>query len=489
MFHGLRDIVPSQVQAAGFAPPLTSLQNAGRNGQPSLDAVANALWLARDELTARDLSRRLTQLSGRPVLVVDLAAMPHAPTTRTTGNHSEAPFTRDQLVERARYLAREARETLPEALPVWQKWKWLAVSAKICAPNVDELTVKGGPDAEVAAAKHLPSRLAGESWNKAAVIFAPDRRWTVQQEWANMTGLGGRLERHPTGEGVRTYASGHETAHVLQLRQGFDQTNASTAQQNLAKWIIEYDADKMEVDGLRQLGLRLKQQARREGLQGEALAENRQQRQELLENAAGIKHMRAINGFLYSTPQYWVALALDNRRELGLLPEPRDRDDKAAVQAYAVSTQQAAEKSFLAGYELRWRVAAQLEGKPLKDDSATLQAKIKDWRDNPGPAQSGTARWELNYWFSDIFSRDKNARSPDEPKKNFYWGAVNDVTQAIPALRQVMASGAITDPQTRRNGQLVLQAAEFFVPSLKLVSPERPEPTERTNFSSPKHTA
>lgn len=467
MFHGLRDIVPTQTQAAGFAPPLTSPQYTGRNGQPSLDAVATALWLARDELTARDLSRSLTQLSGRPVLVVDLAAMPHAPTTRTTGNHSEEPFTRDQLAERARYLAREARETLPEAKSIWQKWKWLAVSAKICAPNVDELTVKGGPEAEVAAAKQLPSRLTGESWNKAAVIFAPDRRWTEQQEWANITGLGGRLERYPAGSSVRTYLSGHETAHVLQRRQGLDQNSASAAQQNLAKWLIEYDADKMEVNGLRQLGLRLKQQSQREGLQGTALEENRQQRQELMENAVGIKHMRAINGFLYSTPRYWVALALDNPRQLGLLPEPRDRDDKPTVQAYAQSVQQAADKSFLSGYELRWRVAAQLEGKPLTEDSAALQAKIKDWRDNPGPAQSGTARWELNYWFSDIFSRDKKAKSPDEPKNNFYWGAANDVTQAIPALRQVIASGAITDPLTRRNGELVLQAAEFFVPSLK----------------------
>ncbi len=475
MFHGLRDIVPPQAQAAGFAPPLTSLQNAGRNGQPSLDAVATALWLARDELTARDLSRTLTQLSGRPVLVVDLAAMPHAPTTRSTGNHTEANFTRDQLGERARYLAREARETLPEAQPLWQKWKWRSVSAKICAPNVDELTVKGGPAADIAAALQLPSRLVGDAWDKAAVIFAPDRRWTVQQEWANITGLGGRLERHPVGDSVRTYLSGHETAHVLQRRQGLDQTNASAAQQNLAKWVIEYDADKMEVDGLRQLGRRLKQQSVREGLQGEALAENRQQRQELLENAMGIKHMRAINGFLYATPQYWVALALDNPKQLGLQSEPRNCDDKAAVQDYTHSVKKAAEKSFLAGYELRWRVAAQLEGRPLTEDSATLQAKIKDWRDNPGPAQPNTARWELNYWFSDILSRDKNAKSPDEPKKNFYWGAANDVTQAIPALRQVMAGGAITDPLTRRNGELVLQAAEFFVPSLKVApSPAQP---------------
>lgn len=476
MFHGLRDIVPSQAQATGFAPPLTSLQNTGRNSQPSLDAVATALWLARDELTSRDLSRSLTQLAGRPVLVVDLAAMPHAPTTRTTGNHTEAPFTREQLAERARYLAREARETLPEAQPVWQKWKWLAVSAKICAPNVDELTVKGGATAEVEAAKRLPSRLSGEGWDKAAVIFAPDRRWTTQQEWANITGLGGRLERYPAGEAVRTYQSGHETAHVLQRRQGLDQTSASAAQQNIAKWLIEYDADKMEVDGLRQLGGRLKRQVQQQNLSGEALAENRQQRQELLENAVGIKHMRAINGFLYATPRYWVALALDNPRALGLLPEPRDRDDKGAMHAYAVSTQQAAEKSFLSGYELRWRVAAQLEGKPLTENSAILQAKIKDWRDNPGPAQPNTARWELNYWFSDIFSRDKNSQSPDEPKKNFYWGAANDVTQAIPALRQVLADGAITDPLTRRNGALVLQAAEFFVPSLKTAAPSPARP-------------
>ena len=136
---------------------------------------------------------------------------------------------------------------------------------------------------------------------------------------------------------MRTYLSGHETAHVLQRRQGLDQNSASAAQQNLAKWVIEYDADKMEVNGLRQLGLRLKQQAQREDLQGTAREENRQQRQELMENAVGIKHMRAINGFLYSTPRYWVALALDNPRQLGLLPEPRDRDDKPTVQAYAQS--------------------------------------------------------------------------------------------------------------------------------------------------------
>lgn len=175
-------------------------------------------------------------------------------------------------------------------------------------------------------------------------------------------------------------------------------------------------------------------------------------------------------------PRYWVALALDNPARYGLdRVTPPDPDDKKAMQRVHINMVRAADKAFLAGYELRWRVAAQLEGKPLTEDSATLQAKIKDWRQNPGPSSDPQShRWELNYWFSDIFSRSRQAKTPDEPKRNFYWSEVNDVRQAIPALQQVLASGAITDPATQRLGSLVVQAAHYFRPSLATNAPQRP---------------
>jgi hypothetical protein len=464
MFHAAHDTLPHQTQPARFAPSFTTPPLKPADAQTAIIS----LWTQRDVLTQQQFSRALSEIVQRPVLVVDLGAMPHAPTVRNTNNHTETEFTAEQIKDRAHYLARQAQSILPEARDIWKKWKWREVSATICAPNIDELLVKGETAADVKNNTNLPTRLVGECWDKAAVIFAPDRRWSVKQEWQNMTGLGNRLEYHPPGTGVRVYTGGHETAHVEQLRIGFDSAIKDSNKAETVKWLIERDADLLPIKEMRHLGLNLKKQAQAENLTGAALAYNSAERREMVETAQAVKHMRAISGFLVSTPRYWSALALDNPRQLGLLSEPQDKKDGAAMQTFQQAALDAAEKSKLVGYELRWRVAAQLEGKPLQDNSATLQAKIKDWQDNPGPsADKHSHRYELNYWFSDIVSRDKNAKSSDEPKKSFYWSTVNDVQQAIPALKQVLASGAVTDPLTQRNGELVVRAAHYFAPSLQ----------------------
>ncbi|MBP7254050.1 MAG: hypothetical protein KBA75_11280, partial [Alphaproteobacteria bacterium] len=355
--------------------------------------VIDALWQRYGIMPMRTFSRRLSRLVGRTVLVVDLAATPHAPTVRSTGNHAETSFTEEQLAERARFLQEQAKATFPEKADVWDKWQWKE-SAKVCAPNIDELLVKGGPPEVVAQAHKLPARLAGDCWDKAAIIFSPDPRWTPHQDWALLTGMGGLLERSPPGTLVQDYSRKHEFAHLLQRRRGFDKAGENWRNQR-KRWVLEYDADNLFLKEARHKNKLLQRKAREGKLTGAALADNRTQRRALIENARGVKHMRVVSGFLYTMPRYWIGLAQDNPAALGLTRLSAPPGDNKAAQQLHRTAERAAEKSSVVGYELRWRVAAQLEGKPLQEDSATLQAKIRVWRSHPeATADKSSHRWE-----------------------------------------------------------------------------------------------
>lgn len=465
MLHEAPGNLPNGTHSSGFMPPRLAQAAASLTIPAPRDPspVIDALWQRYGKMPMRTFSRRLSRLVGRTVLVVDLAAEPHAPTVRSTGNHAETQFTEAQLTERVRFLQEQAKATFPDKTEIWEKWQWQK-SAMVCAPNIDELVVKGGPPEVIAQAQKLPARLAGECWDKAAVIFAPDRRWTPEQDWALLTGMGGLLERSPPGNLVQIYSSDHETAHFLQRRLNFDKAGESWPNQR-KRWVLEYDADNLFLKEARRKSKQLQRQARNGNLSAAALANNRTQRRALIENAQAVKHMRVISGFLYTMPRYWIGLAQDNPVIFGLKRLTAAPGDSKAAQQLHRAAERAAEKASVVGYELRWRVAAQLEGKPLQDDSATLQAKIRDWRSHPGPSkEKGSHRWELNRLFTEIYTNGKN----------FHWGSLNDVRQAIPAVRAVLASGAITDPLTRRNGELVVQAAEYFRPSLKTEPPLRP---------------
>ncbi len=466
MLHEASGQLPNGTHSSGFMPrPLAQAAAALTLPQPrDPSPVIDALWQRYGKMPMQTFSRRLSKLVGRTVLIVDLADEPHAPTVRSTGNHAETPFTEAQLAERVRFLQDQAKTTFPDKTDIWDKWQWKE-SAKVCAPNIDELLVKGGAPEVVAQAQKLPARLAGDCWDKAAIIFSPDPRWTPQQDWALLTGMGGLLERSPPGTLVQDYSRKHEFAHLLQRRRNFDKAGESWRNQR-KRWVLEYDADNLFLKEARRKNKLLQRKAKDAKLTGAALTDNRAQRQTLIENAQAVKHMRVISGFLYTMPRYWIGLAQDNATALGLsrLSAPPG-DDKAAQQLHRAA-ERAAEKSSVVGYELRWRVAAQLEGKPLQEDSATLQAKIRDWRSHPEASDDRTShRWELNRLFSDHWTNGKN----------FAWGGLNDVRQSIPAVREVLASGAITDPLTRRNAQLVSQAAEYFRPSLKVSQPLRPQ--------------
>lgn len=384
MHHATHDIALSSSQTAQFglasSPPLN-----GSSRRLLHDPEILQIWAKRDEMPRRAFTRAISDVVGRPVLVVDLGDMPYAPTRRSTGNHTEANFTPEQIKERARYLEDEAKAVLPEAKPLWDCWKWAEITATICAPNIDEMLVKFDPNTDHATAKNRPARLIGDFWDSAAVIFAPDRRWTVTQEWQNLTGLGTLLEYHPPGNGVRTYTGGHETTHAIQRRQSMDKNHSHPQQAELAKWVIERDADNLPLHQLKQLGHKLLADAKRHNLQGDALQANSEERRSLVETAVAVKHMRALSGFLVSTPRYWIALGLDSPRRLGLLAEPNDPTNQEAADKFLASARQAAEKSMLVGYEVRWRVAAQLAGTPLTKSSEVVQAEIKEWWDNPGP--------------------------------------------------------------------------------------------------------
>jgi len=463
--------------AIRFALPLAA-------PEPDLDLPARviALWQQHGSMTAQQFSLAVSEIAGRPVLVVDLEAMPHAPTGRGTNNHTEAWFTPDQLKDRAAYLQRLALETHPEAEDIWNAWEWEKVSACVCAPNIDELSVMGGAETDLAASMNMPSRLVGACWDKAAIIFSPDERWTPVQEWQNLTGLREEMEHCPPDALVRAYTVAHETGHALQKRKDFDRPEDNGIQTQKDKHLIEWDADDLPITGMRQLARSLNKQALQQNLQGEALAANRAERRALLENAQGIKMMRALNGFLSTSPRYWISLAQDNPQKLGLLPIP-DNQNAESVSRFFQAADKAAEKSILANYELRWRVAAQIEGNPLTENSTALQCKIKDWLDNPGPCSDNTShRWELNYWFSDFLSLDKKAKN--KPQNSFYWGGVNDVKQSIPALRQVVESGLITDPLTLRTAELVMRAAYYFKPSLRPAS-TAPIAVSRQHLATP----
>lgn len=110
MIHAGPEGLPAKTQAVAFAPATTVHAVApGQTNQSVVLAVAE-LWRTRDTRDPVDFSRALTEIVGRPVLVIDLAAVPHAPTVRGTGNHTEAQFTPAQLVSAlASWRGRRAR--------------------------------------------------------------------------------------------------------------------------------------------------------------------------------------------------------------------------------------------------------------------------------------------------------------------------------------------------------------------------------------------
>lgn len=278
MLHAASASLPDGTTSSAFMPrPLaqaaaTVTRPKTRDASPAVDA----LWRRYGKMPMQQFSRRLSAIVGRTVLVVDLGAMPHAPTVRSTGNHAEAPFTEAQIAERARFLQEQAKATFPDQSDMWDKWKWKESSAKVCAPNIDELLVRGGPPEVVAKAQQLPGRLAGDCWDKAAVIFAPDRRWTPQQDWALLTGLGGLMERNPPGNLVQLYSEEHETAHLMQRRLGFDKAGENWPNQR-KRWVLEFDADELFLKQARRKVTQLQAKAKvrcldRRGADGEPRA-------------------------------------------------------------------------------------------------------------------------------------------------------------------------------------------------------------------------
>ena len=422
----------SDVAAWIGSPSLFSNRNDCR-----LDAL---LRLFLDTTDSVKLSRELSKIVGRPALVVWLDEMPHA---FSDPSHLRA-YAEEEVAARAAFLAARAKEALPHAA-LWKDkdWSWEPAAA-FNAPNSSHLRT---------GAKHvgnlgrvLPSRLEGACWNRGGVVFGSDRNWSVAQCWSSLSCLGDTLlARFPKGKGIRGYLLLHEIAHLLQRQPTLDFLTTGSEAENFARnFKAEADADLFALTMMNSMARRLESQG------------DFDRAHDLRETVLAVKHARALNGFLYGMPHYWVAPMLDVC-------------GGSAWHEPCVAQQPTPEACLQAGYVVRALVYARVTGIRLPSGFDAMQSLVKDW-------QAQTLR--------DDGLRAKMDNAFGGP---FNWGGVNHVAQSIPALRDIIREGVITDPLTLRYATLVLDAAESFAPraAFNAVVAQRPVSRSPLAFSAP----
>lgn len=163
----------------------------------------------------QSFSRKLSQLYGRPVAVVNLGDLPHG-----YANPHDIPaigqpaFTPAQIDDRQATLRRLVEASLPAAdHDVLTKFRLAEIAA--CASQ----TASTLSDHQNNITRPVPfqTRLDGDYVASAAIILMPDRRWSAKTKWSYLTGLPeDQITHYPEGDGVDVLTLGHELSHLEQ---------------------------------------------------------------------------------------------------------------------------------------------------------------------------------------------------------------------------------------------------------------------------------
>lgn len=380
-------------------------------------AAAQLCYLKYGDEDAARLSRQISHIVGRPVLVVNLDLLPNKPDM-----HRDDKLSSQQANQHAAILKSLERKAFPERNGFPKSWKWQE-SGQIHSVNSTSwrvLTVRK---------TKLPSRLSGKYWVKAAILTTADKKWNNRELWSRIAGIPPeQIEHVPNGDAVRAYNLGHELGHVLQLCPKRLVPDAPW------QWETERDADRASFSGLKLLVHRrtLLESAKKPSARKLEREKLGARKAEFDETMKAVIHGRALSGFRASFPAYWSALNLNGHENV----------------AYR--------ESLLCNYELRLRVYAEMTGAEPLGSSKNLQKTIDLWK----------GFWAKGEKLLPILQKAFES--------DWDWGNYNDIDKSIPALNRILRRGDITDPLAARNAELVIEAATYFRPSLKMVLAERP---------------
>ncbi len=373
-----------------------------------------------------EFSREVSRLMGRPVLVMHLDELPH--------HNPNGVYSSDQLKDRVEALKAITAAEVPSK--VWDRWNWKN-SAGACEPTHFSLCT---PEAltDLAAAAPLGRRMPNSCWKKAGIVFLPETHITSEEIWTSMAGLDdppndknpeGRwnhaLEHIPPGDSVRTYLRRHELCHIEQQHPNCN-AELSDDRRNLS----ELDADMGAFSDIRWLA-------------GQRDTPS-QTREELLENSQGIMHIRAMQSFLKYGKPYCFTVAFDTQ----------DYDADTVSPEYEAKLTGNYGQNWLAAYELRLRVLAGLD----REDTEILKDRL--------PKDSAGIRRHL-IGMAACAPEDQEVYNAIRPyfESPFNWAGI-DPAVSLPVLRDIVDAEEIDHKLARRNAALVLQAVDYFKPSL-----------------------
>ena len=397
---------------------------------PLLQREEADFWLELENESRTEFSRVASYLLDRPILVVNPADIPFNP--RKPPVKADI-FNKYQLKVRAVALKKMAMAALPQFKDIWDEFEWSALGS-FYDPTISYLGTNGvTKDKLKNIHSHFSSRLKGRFWKKAAVIFCSDRRWSIDDEYQRLIPIDPVLLKNlPTGRGVKFYLFLHELNHILQLLTRCHKLNHAQA------WLTEYDADNGAFK-------RMLRAANRPGIDPD-LAED------LKATVATMKHIRALTGFISGETKYWIAPALADQDWSNVKEAVWSEEDKVSVAHFPVPLP-CPQACRLAGYELRVRVADHLAGRPVRS-SDELQTELKAWIAEPLPSDraEGERFQELN---------DLLYSKPWPLKWRDY-----DIRELMPALERIYKTGEISNPITKLNAKLVLDAATELCPDV-----------------------
>lgn len=398
-----------------------------------------------DVLAYQSFSRQLSKLAGRPIVVVNLADLPHAFKTPQDIEGQALPYSDEQVRERSAALQDLCKASLPDVdEDLWMSGDWVFHTVKHPGPNVGALHGHAGKDQEPESV--LTPRMKGDCWSRAAIVLVPDRRWSDKAMWSYRTGLNlNDIVKYARGEGAKILSFFHELGHILQLGALFDKETPSSV-----RWAYESDADKAEMH------------------YGQIVASDPRASASLSRSirlAMALEApVRALARFICMPDFYGTALVLDSHMK-GQTPPSFDR--VCAVED-----------------ELRWRCydTRLFKGgqRPLllssNSDSVLVQNTTRAWRQNDLSDKT------LNDPITDACGRHLAPRVQG---------------LALQILHEVVTTHPVTDPLTVRAAQLVLRAAEFFSPQIfsvqashvasrsELVAPVVASPARRRSQTAP----
>jgi hypothetical protein len=358
------------------------------------------------------LSQELSRLAGKPILVVNLADLPHA-YEELRDVPSNQPYTALQVSERASKLSEYYKHAFPGVDPaIWMKGDMAVHAASYALPNAGAV-VKSCREEEPPPSILSP-RMEGDVWSQAVIIFVPDRRWSDKAMWARRTGLSeDEIVKYPKGDGSKITALLHEMGHALQKGAVNDDTPDSV------RCAYETNA----INGEIQYGTILADDPRAPA----------QWSRSIRLTIALEAPVRAMARFLNAPEFYGTALAIDSHIK-GIEPP-----------SY--------EAARMGQRELRWRYYTTSQG--IRGRDGELLSK----RDNSRIIQKTI----IAYWRRELI--DPSLAPLIDAACNHYVGP-KDRVSALRILHDEVINHPITNPHARSAAGLVLRAAKFFCPPI-----------------------